>query len=90
MAQPSASWLSGGLSQRQTSGQSAAWPIRAHHARAFLTTHLPSPHLTSPNLTSPHLATVRAIFQRHAQLGLYDLVSFVGRQNRPHLQLGLR
>ena len=33
--------------------------------------------------------TLRAIFQRHAQLGLYDLVSFVGRQNRLQLQLVL-
>ena len=33
--------------------------------------------------------TLRAIFQRHAQLGLYDLISFVGRQNRLQLQLVL-
>ena len=34
--------------------------------------------------------TLRAIFQRHAQLGLYDLVSFVGRQNRMQMQLIFR
>ena len=33
--------------------------------------------------------TLRAIFQRHAQLGLFDLISFVGRQNRLQLQLVL-
>lgn len=33
--------------------------------------------------------TVRAIFQRHQQLGYFDLISFVGRQNRLQLQLVL-
>ena len=31
--------------------------------------------------------TVRAIFQRHQQLGLFDFMSFVGRQNRLQFQL---
>ena len=31
--------------------------------------------------------TLRAIFQRHQQLGLFDLVSFVGRQNRLQFQI---
>lgn len=31
--------------------------------------------------------TLRSIFQRHQQLGLWDLVSFVGRQNRLQLQI---
>ena len=34
--------------------------------------------------------TLRAIFQRHAQLGMFDLVSFVGRQNRLQLQMVLQ
>ncbi|EOD13037.1 hypothetical protein EMIHUDRAFT_247167 [Emiliania huxleyi CCMP1516] len=34
--------------------------------------------------------TLRALFQRHAQLGLFDLISFVGRQNRLQLQLVLQ
>ena len=34
--------------------------------------------------------TIRTIFQRHAQLGTFDLMSFINRQNRAQLQMILQ